>query len=110
MVKRRAVEVIECPSDDVRTNFKRKSTTSPDLFPSSYNPLPTSLDPNTNNPTPSLLTSSEEAKYKKMGKSIKSSEQFSEMFKEVQKAGSQQFTGYARKLYKEETYEKTVGK
>ena len=44
-----------------------------------------------------------------MGKSIKSSEQFSEMFKEVQKAGSQQFTGYARKLYREDTYKKTVG-
>ncbi|GMI33170.1 hypothetical protein TrCOL_g6018 [Triparma columacea] len=100
MVKRRAVEVIECPSDDARTNFKKsnKGTT-----------FSSSTISSSNSRVSSNLTAEEEKKYSKMGKSIKSSEQFSEMFKEVQKAGSQQFTGYARKLYREDTYKKTVG-
>jgi len=44
-----------------------------------------------------------------MGKSIKTGEDFSRMFKDVQKSGSQQFTGYARKLYKEDEYRKSTG-
>ena len=48
-------------------------------------------------------------KYKKMSKTLKTSADFDEIFKEVQSEGSKQFTGYARKLYKEDEHLKKVG-
>ena len=39
---------------------------------------------------------------KKYAKQISTNDDFNKMFKEVQTEGSKQFTGYAKKLYKEE--------
>eukprot|EP00519_Triparma_laevis_P000694 CAMPEP_0182504138 /NCGR_PEP_ID=MMETSP1321-20130603/16674_1 /TAXON_ID=91990 /ORGANISM="Bolidomonas sp., Strain RCC1657" /LENGTH=165 /DNA_ID=CAMNT_0024709427 /DNA_START=25 /DNA_END=519 /DNA_ORIENTATION=+ len=59
---------------------------------------------------PSSLSSDEVQKYKKFATKISSNDDFNKMFKEVQTKGQQQFTGYAKKLYKEEDYEKKTGK
>jgi len=50
------------------------------------------------------------AKLSKGGLTIKTKGDFDNMFKSVQSLGSEQFTGYKRKLTKEANYQETVGK
>ena len=59
----------------------------------------------------SSLTADEVASLRrKYARQISNGEDFNKMFKEVQTEGSKQFTGYAKKLYKEEEYLEKTGK
>lgn len=60
---------------------------------------------------PSSLTAGEVSYYQKLrGGDIYGNEDFSRVFKEVSAVGSQSFSGYDRKIYKEKCYEEVTGK